>query len=162
MRSVVTKTGSCVLILVLIAFCIVAGCTLQPVAPPQPKSAGYPSATTIIIKNGIMNPPVLMAVRGTTVTWIDEDVPFCTIKSDPGVPDSIMSPVPQPPSCLPVHVYLTGRVSLPLYGAAGQSGAQLSCMPDLIIPSRQLVSVNRVMYLYIRTIPVTIDPGYVL
>ncbi len=100
MRSVVTKTGSCVLILVLIAFCIVAGCTSQPVESPQPKSAGYPAATTIIIKNGIMNPPVLMAVRGTTVTWIDEDVPFCTIKSDPGVPDAIMSPVLNPP-----HVY---------------------------------------------------------
>ncbi|MEN6443676.1 MAG: hypothetical protein ABFC71_07990 [Methanoregula sp.] len=100
MRSAVTKTGSCVIIFILIAFSILAGCTSQPSDSPPPKSASYPAATTIVIQNGIMNPPVLMAIRGTTVTWINEDVPYCTIKSDPGVPDSFTSPI-----LVPVHVY---------------------------------------------------------
>jgi plastocyanin len=100
MRSAGKKTGLCAIIIVMIAMSLIAGCTSPPPVSPPSRSSAYPAATTIVIQNGVMNPPVLMAIRGTTVTWINEDVPFCTIKSDPGVPDSFTSPVLKPP-----HVY---------------------------------------------------------
>jgi amicyanin len=82
-------------IMLLIAACMVAGCSSgqTPAAPaasasPQP-SAG--SGTAITIKNFAFDPPALTVKAGMVVTWTNQDSPPHAIVSDTGSPEAFTS-----------------------------------------------------------------------
>jgi plastocyanin len=77
---------------VLIIFCMSAGCSSTPVSPvttTPPASAG--AVNSVAIKNFAFDPPVLTVKAGTAVTWVNNDAATHTIVSDTGSPQSFSS-----------------------------------------------------------------------
>lgn len=79
-------------IILLIAACIVAGCSSgQPPAAPASPQPSAVSGNAIMIKNFAFDPPALTVKAGTVVTWTNQDGAAHTIVSDTGSPESFTS-----------------------------------------------------------------------
>jgi plastocyanin len=83
-------TGS---ILLLVVFLFVAGCTNSSPPPAVPQTPVYTPQTTILIGSVSFNPQILVVDRGVTVTWLNLDMGRHIVTSDPGDPDSFISPL---------------------------------------------------------------------
>ncbi len=79
-------------LLLVVALLLVAGCTNSS-PPPVPPTPVYTPQTTILIGSVSFNPQILVVDRGITVTWLNLDMGRHFVTSDPGDPDSFISPL---------------------------------------------------------------------
>ena len=79
-------------ILLVVALLFVAGCTNSSPSP-VPQTPAYTPQTTILIGSVSFNPQILVVDHGVTVTWLNLDVGRHIVTSDPGDPDSFISPM---------------------------------------------------------------------
>jgi plastocyanin len=71
-----------VILAILIASVLVAGCTQYSSTNPTPTPTG--SSNTVSIKGFAFNPSTLTVPVGTTVTWTNDDSTIHTVTSDSG------------------------------------------------------------------------------
>lgn len=85
---------SCIVLIVL--FCIAAGCSSSPApATKTPTQSASSGGNTITIKDFAFDPPVIAIKPGTTITWVNQDTSPHTVVSDTGSPESFSSdPLP--------------------------------------------------------------------
>ncbi len=87
----VSKTNGAVIrgLAILIVLAALAGCKRQPgpalAGTVTPTSDVLSGKVTVIMQDGEFHPPKLTIKAGTTVSWINKDPQFRTIRSDAGL-----------------------------------------------------------------------------
>lgn len=75
----------------VILFCIAAGCNSSPTPSATTAPPASPGGNTITIKNFAFDPAVLTVKTGTAVTWVNNDGASHAIASDAGSPAAFSS-----------------------------------------------------------------------
>ena len=102
-------------LLLVVALLLVAGCTNSS-PPPVPPTPVYTPQTTILIGSVSFNPQILVVDRGITVTWLNLDMGRHFVTSDPGDPDSFISPLLETDQRYQFTFTVPGKVRLSLRG----------------------------------------------
>jgi len=73
-----------ILIVVLVTFIVVCGCTSNSPSSPPPATTQtqVPGATMVNIQNFAFNPASITVPKGTTVTWVNQDTANHQIVND--------------------------------------------------------------------------------
>ena len=83
MRSTPNPVHWTILIVVLVTFIAVCGCTSSsPSTPPATTQAQVPGAMIVNIQNFAFNPASITVPKGTTVTWVNQDTTNHEIVND--------------------------------------------------------------------------------
>ena len=83
MRSTPNPIHWAILILVLVTFITLCGCTGSvPSATPATTQTQVPGAVTVTLQNFAFNPASMTVPKGTTVTWVNQDSAEHTIVND--------------------------------------------------------------------------------
>jgi len=83
MRYTPKPVHGAILIVVLVTFITICGCTgYGPSAPPATTQTQVPGATTVTMQNFAFNPASITVPKGTTVTWVNQDTADHTIVND--------------------------------------------------------------------------------
>ena len=83
MRYTPKPVHGAILIVVLVAFIAVCGCTgYGPSTPPTTTQTQVPGSTTVTMQNFAFNPASITVPKGTTVTWVNQDTADHTIVND--------------------------------------------------------------------------------
>jgi plastocyanin len=83
MRCIPDPKHLAILIVVLVTFITLCGCTgYGSSAPPATTPTQVPGAATVTLQNFAFNPASITVPKGTTVTWINQDTADHTIVND--------------------------------------------------------------------------------
>ena len=83
----VARTGG--FLFLMVTFVLIAGCAGS--TPSTPARRAYTPETTILIGSASVNPQIMVASPGVTITWLNTDMGIHTIISDDGDPESFLS-----------------------------------------------------------------------